>query len=155
MLLHYGAILPTFVLTVLIEYYDKVSSCAKFKQIVCQPPLAKNEQLCATCYRIYVQTWKQRAISNCKLDFNVKSIGWSTVDKRWPEPIVDIVVRNITDHITAPIYSFAEIRKRFFHPLSTARVVRIPFVLSVYVCSTIHELFILHVSAAFNVVVGE
>ena len=62
-------------------------------------------------------TWKEIAISHREFDFNVDSIGVVTLNEWRPEPVVDIVVCNITRHIRAPVDFLLKIRKTFFDPL--------------------------------------
>lgn len=60
---------------------------------------------------------EMRAIARRELNLDVHSISGPPLDKRRPQPIVDVIVRHIADHVAPPIDLLVEIRVTLLHPL--------------------------------------
>ena len=62
-------------------------------------------------------TWKEIAISHREFHLNVDSIGVVSLNERRPQPVVDIIVRNIAGNVRAPIDALRKVCETFFDPL--------------------------------------
>lgn len=60
---------------------------------------------------------EMRAIARRELNFDVHAIRGAPLDERRPQPIVDVIVRHIADHVAPPIDLLVEICVRLLHPL--------------------------------------
>ena len=56
-------------------------------------------------------------VSDCKFNFYVNPIGWTSFYERRRQPVVDRIVRHVAHNMRSPIDSFFEICKTFFYPL--------------------------------------
>lgn len=63
-------------------------------------------------------SWEEVAVSHAELDFDVESFDTiiRSLNERCPQPVVDIVVCNVTHDVGSPMDSLLKVGERFFHP---------------------------------------
>lgn len=73
-------------------------------------------------------TWKEITVSHAELDFDVDAIGIVPFDERRPQPVVDIVVGDITYDIRPPVDALLKVGEALFDPLKKKKKTKLVWV---------------------------
>lgn len=60
---------------------------------------------------------EQRAVPDRELDLDVDAVSDASLDERRPQPVVDVVVGHVANHVGPPVYALLEVRIALLYPL--------------------------------------
>lgn len=60
---------------------------------------------------------EQRTVPDREFDLDVDAVSDAALDERRPQPVVDVVVSHVANHVRPPVYTLLEVRIALLYPL--------------------------------------